>query len=38
LSSELENLVDYYVTLSMQASGQRSPAQLAAWVVAPIRG
>ena len=38
LSSELETLVDYYVTLSMQASDQRSPTQLAAWVVAPIRG
>ena len=35
---ELENLVDYYVTLSMPASDRRSPTQLAAWVIAPIRG
>ena len=38
LSSELENLVDYYVTIPTQARDQRGPTQFAAWVVAPIRG
>ena len=38
LSSALDNLVDYYVTMAMQADDQRVPTQFAAWVVAPIRG
>ena len=38
LSSELDSLVDCYMTLPMQARDHRGPTQLAAWVVAPIRG
>ncbi|MDE0006590.1 MAG: hypothetical protein OXQ29_28200 [Rhodospirillaceae bacterium] len=38
VSSKLENMVDRYMTMAMQASDQRGPTQLAAWVVAPIRG
>jgi len=38
LSSKLENMVDRYMTVAMRASDQRGPTQLAAWVVAPIRG
>lgn len=38
LSSEIENLVDCYMTLAIQASDQCGPTQLAAWVVAPIPG
>lgn len=37
LSGELENLVDLYMAAPMQASDQRGPTQLAAWVIAPIR-
>ena len=37
LSSKLENMVDRYMTMATQASDQRSTAQLAAWVIAPIR-
>ena len=36
LSIEFDNLLDYYMTLPMQARDQRGPTQLAAWVVAPI--
>ena len=38
LSNGLEHLVDYYMNIPMQARDQRGPTQLAAWVVAPIRG
>ena len=38
LSSEIENLVDCYMTLAMQAKDQCAPTQLAVWVVAPIPG
>lgn len=38
LSSELENLVVYYLTLLVQAEDRRAPTQFAAWVIAPIRG
>lgn len=38
LSSELDRLVDCFMTLPMQAMDHRGPTQLAAWVVAPIRG
>ena len=37
LSSELDNMVDRYMTMAKRASDQRSPVQLAAWVIAPIR-
>lgn len=37
LSSKLDNMVDRYMTMATQASDQRSTAQLAAWVIAPIR-
>ena len=38
LSSELEYLADYYMTLLMHAGDQCAPTQFAAWVIAPIRG
>ena len=37
-TSQLERLVDDYVNASMSPHERSGPAQLAAWIIAPIRG
>ena len=38
LSRGLDELIDHYINAPMHGADQRAPMQLAAWVIAPIRG